>query len=103
VLVALSNYLYYLSNPVLIYFDIDYINDPQENLPKGIALFLLTTVVLLIYNILNRYEKYVTYSFGIDLSSTINLVIFNKALKFPILSSRQFSEADIINYSQIDA
>jgi hypothetical protein len=30
-------------------------------------------------------------------------MIFNKAMKFPIISNRKFSEADIINYSQIDA
>jgi hypothetical protein len=35
--------------------------------------------------------------------STINLMIFNKSLKFPIVSNKQFTEADIINYSQIDA
>jgi ABC-type multidrug transport system fused ATPase/permease subunit len=30
-------------------------------------------------------------------------MIFNKAMKFPIISNRRFSEADIINHSQIDA
>jgi ABC-type bacteriocin/lantibiotic exporter with double-glycine peptidase domain len=37
------------------------------------------------------------------LVNTINMMIFDKSLKFPILSNKQFTEADIINYSQIDA
>jgi ABC-type bacteriocin/lantibiotic exporter with double-glycine peptidase domain len=92
-----------LSYPVLIYFDIDYINNGQENLSQGIMLFILTTLGFLLFNIVNTYRLYLINYFGVHLSSTINLVIFNKALKFPTLSNRQFTEADIINYSQIDA
>jgi ABC-type transport system involved in cytochrome bd biosynthesis fused ATPase/permease subunit len=47
--------------------------------------------------------KYRESVLGIDLVSTINLMIFNKAMKISIISNRRFSEADIINYSQIDA
>ena len=30
-------------------------------------------------------------------------MVFNKALKYPIISRKRYNEADIINYSQIDA
>jgi ABC-type multidrug transport system fused ATPase/permease subunit len=42
-------------------------------------------------------------TFGVNLVNSVNLKIYQKALRYPIISSRQFTEADIINYSQIDA
>jgi hypothetical protein len=66
-------------------------------------LFLLTIFDHLGYYILFLHLKYRESAFGVNLVNTINLMIFNKAMKIPIISDRRFSEADIINYSQIDA
>jgi ABC-type transport system involved in cytochrome bd biosynthesis fused ATPase/permease subunit len=96
-------YSLYLGFPVLTYFDIEYISASQEDISKGVMLFILTTLGLLLFYILSSYRRYRLRYFGINLTNTINLVIFNKALKFPILSNKQFTEADIINYTQIDA
>jgi ABC-type bacteriocin/lantibiotic exporter with double-glycine peptidase domain len=102
-LITLGVYAFYLFFPVLIYFDINYVNSKDENIGLGVGLFLLTTVGLLMYNVGENYHRFRVSQFGINLSSTINLAIFQKALKFPLLASRRFSEADIINLSQIDA
>jgi hypothetical protein len=66
-------------------------------------LFLLTIVDHLVQNILFLHLKYRQSVLGVDLVNNINLMIFNKAMKISIISNRRFSEADIINYSQIDA
>lgn len=66
-------------------------------------LFVLTTVGFLLYSILGVHQQYCQNYLGTNLVGTANLMIFNKALKYPVLSSRKFTETDIINYSQIDA
>jgi ABC-type transport system involved in cytochrome bd biosynthesis fused ATPase/permease subunit len=57
----------------------------------------------MVQKILFLHLKYRQSVLGIDLVNTINLMIFSKTMKISIISNRRFSEADIINYSQIDA
>ena len=66
-------------------------------------LFVLTTLGFSLYNVIYIYQRYRIKYFGASLSSTINLAIYQKALKYPILANKQYSEGDIINLSQIDA
>lgn len=40
---------------------------------------------------------------GFNLSNTLSLLVYNKALKHPLLTQKKFAVADIINYSQVDA
>lgn len=88
---------------MLIYFDIEYVSKGEQVISTSVWLFLLTTLGLLVFNIINIYEKYRIHYFGANLSATINLVIFKKALSVPLLATTRFTEADIINLSQIDA
>ena len=37
------------------------------------------------------------------MTNGLTLLIFDKALKYPSISEKEFSEADIVNYSQVDA
>jgi hypothetical protein len=41
--------------------------------------------------------------FGFNLSNTLSLLIYAKALKYPIVSQNRYSLGDIINLSQVDA
>lgn len=40
---------------------------------------------------------------GINLSSNLSLLIYNKSLRISLLLQKQFSSSDIINYSQVDS
>lgn len=66
-------------------------------------LFLLTTVGLLLYSMVTIHQKYKQNEFGTNLVNITNMMIFNKSLNYPIISSKKFKQADIINYCQIDA
>lgn len=41
--------------------------------------------------------------FGFNLSNTLSLLIYAKALKYPIISQNRYSLGEIINLSQVDA
>jgi hypothetical protein len=41
--------------------------------------------------------------FGFNLSNTLSLLIYSKALKYPAVSHNKYSLSDIINLSQVDA
>ena len=50
--------------------------------------------------------SYLFFYFGVlgfNLSNTLSLLVFNKALKHPLITEKRFTIADIINYSQVDA
>ena len=40
---------------------------------------------------------------GINLYNSVGMMVYCKSLKYPTLSEKKFSEAEIINYSQVDA
>ena len=40
---------------------------------------------------------------GYNVSNSLSLLIFSKALKYPSMTDKRYSITDIINYSQIDA
>jgi ATP-binding cassette subfamily C (CFTR/MRP) protein 1 len=40
---------------------------------------------------------------GFNLSNSLSLCIYNKALKYPTLCSKRFQTAELINYSEVDA
>lgn len=50
--------------------------------------------------------SYLFFYFGVlgfNLSNILSLLVFNKALKHPLISEKKFTAPDLINYSQIDA
>lgn len=63
------------------------------------SIFLLTLLMAL-------DTSYLFFYFGVlgfNLSNTLSLLVYNKALKHPLITEKKFTVADIINYSQVDA
>ena len=40
---------------------------------------------------------------GFNLSNTLSMMIYNKTLKHPIITEKEFQISEIINFSQVDA
>ena len=40
---------------------------------------------------------------GYDITNTLSLLIYNKAMKHPLLTEKRYTISDIINYTQVDA
>ena len=57
----------------------------------------------LFMSILQTFMWYFFAILGYNLSNTMSLLIFDKALKHPLISEKKFTIANIIIYSQVDA
>lgn len=89
--------------PILTALNIDYLTNNRDDIEVGILLFLLTLVVSIVHRIAFSQYLYRFQNLGIRLSNVVTMIIYNKSLKYSPLADKEFSEAEIINYSQIDA
>jgi hypothetical protein len=93
---------FYLSYPILIYYNIDYLENYKNNTLYGVGLFVATLITSFCYNLIYTNLKYLFRRLGVNVSTHLNLLIFNKSLRYSLVSNKIFNEADLINYSQID-
>jgi ABC-type bacteriocin/lantibiotic exporter with double-glycine peptidase domain len=64
---------------------------------------LLTLFISVIQRIIFSQYFYHFMNLGIRLSNVVTMIVYNKSLKYAPLADKQFSEAEITNYSQVDA
>ena len=102
ILIYIVVYVLYLSFPVLIYFNIDFLQNHRENTSYGVGLFFATIITSFLYNFIYTNLRYRFKSLGINVSTHLNLLIFHKSLKCSLISERKYKDGDIIGYSQID-
>ena len=102
-LIVLGTVLFWLATPLLTALNIRYISTYRDDVPLGIGLFFLTFLVMFLHRITNYQCDYGFRIFGIRLSNVVTMLIYNKSLKYSPLSEKTFTEAEIINYSQVDA
>jgi hypothetical protein len=82
---------------------ISYVQSDDKSLSDGIQLIGL---ILLLKAIKNLAESHMSFSFstlGFNLSNSLTLCIYDKALKYPTLCSKKFPTSELINYSEVDA
>ena len=60
-------------------------------------------MLLIIKSICDANMSYRFSKLGVNMTNGLTLLIFDKALKYPSIAEKEFSEADIVNYSQVDA
>lgn len=92
-----------MASPVLTALNIDYLKNHKDSLSLGIILFLLTFMVALSHRIIYSQYLFRFMNIGIRLSILVSTIIYSKALKYSPLADKQFREAEIINYSQVDS
>jgi ATP-binding cassette, subfamily C (CFTR/MRP), member 1 len=94
--------LLFMAMPFLTSFNIQYIQSSRD-VSKGIMLFGLTILVCMVQKISFAQLMYKFEFIGIQWCNCLNMMIYNKSLKYSTLANKEFSEAEIINYSQTDA
>lgn len=102
VILAVLTESFYLTYPILIYYNIDYLQNHRENVNYGIMLFVITIVVSFFYNLIYTNLKYLFKILGVNIATHLNILIYHKSLKYSLSSNKKFAESDIISYSQID-
>lgn len=102
VILCILTEVFYLCYPILIYYNIDYLQNHRDNVNYGIVLFTITIVISFLYNLTYTNLKYLFKILGVNISTHLNLLIYHKSLKLSLSSNKKFAESDIISYSQID-
>jgi hypothetical protein len=92
-----------VSTPVLTALSISYITHDQGETGYAVLLFLATFGVMTLSRMFSTHFTYRMGNIGISMSNTVTMMIFNKSLKYSELGNKDFSEAEILNYSQVDA
>lgn len=85
--------LFYVTQPLLTSYNIDYIQNHRGDLSYGITLFLITILTEVLNKISWNQVLYRFSFFGLKLFNTINTMIYHKSLKYSALADKRFSEA----------
>lgn len=82
---------------------IHYVQSDEKSVQTGI--FFLVGIVLLKFtqNLAQSHMFYHFTLFGYNVNNGLSLCVFNKALRYPTLCSKEFQLSELINYSQVDA
>ena len=78
----------FLMGPFITSFNIDFIENNQDDTSSGIILFLLTLFVTLIHKVLFSQLMYRFSWLGINLNNAFTMMIYCKALKFSSLANK---------------
>jgi len=92
-----------VSTPILTALSINYISSDQGEAGYGFLLFLFTFFSMTLNRMFSTHLNYRLGNLGISMANTVTMMIFNKSLKYSELGNKDFSEAEILNYSQVDA
>ena len=102
-LTVIVTVIFYAATPTLTAMNISYIANNRDDVRLGIGLFFLTFLANFANRIATSQSNYGFRTFGIRLSNVVTMLIYNKSLKYSPMGDKAFSEAEIINYSQVDA
>jgi ABC-type protease/lipase transport system fused ATPase/permease subunit len=82
---------------------ITYIESDGKSLYQGAGLVGLILFLKCIQNISDSHMYFNFNMLGFNLSNSVSLCIYDKALKYPTLCSKKFQTAELINYNEVDA
>jgi hypothetical protein len=102
-LTVILTVLFWVAAPMLTALNIRYISEFRDDIGLGAGLFSLTFAVTFAHRIANSQSNYGFRTFGIRLSNVVTMLIYNKSLKYSPMGDKKFSEAEIVNYSQVDS
>lgn len=102
-LVALIYVAAIMYSPILMNNMMDYINSKNKAVSQSVLFFFAIFMTNFILSVSSSHIFFRFAIFGYNLSNTLSLLLFNKALKHPLLTEKEYSTSDIVNYSQVDA
>ena len=83
----------YLVRPLLTSINIDFIQNHQGDVKYGIQLFFLTLIVSILHRVTWTQFVYKFSMLGLKLSNTMNMLIYQKSLKYSPIADKKYSEA----------
>lgn len=89
--------------PILMNTIMTYVNGGDKTTEQSILYFCAIFFTSFMTALIIAQLYYHFGIFGYNLTNTLSLMIYNKALKHPLLTEKNYSISDIINYSQVDA
>ena len=89
--------------PILMKKIMDYVNQGEKTASESSIYFCSIFLIRLLLAIILPHFYYKFGVFGFNLTNTLSLMIYKKAMKHPLLTEKHYSIGDIINYSQVDA
>lgn len=90
-------------SPILSHDVIDYISQDNKTTATSLVYFGSIFMVTLLMALDTSYLFFYFGVLGFNLSNTLSLLVYNKALKYPLITEKKFAVGEIINYSQVDA
>ena len=93
-----------MTNPYLTKVMMDYISNRSDySSSYGWGLLAATVVLQIIKALVDTHINFRFTQLGMNMTNGLTMLIYNKSLSFSPLTEKQYPEADIINYSQVDA
>lgn len=89
----------FIMNPLLTAFNIDFIQNYQGDTQYGIILFTATFIANALLKLSFAQLMYRYNFIGINMKNSLNMMIYCKSLRYSSTANKQFSEAEILNYS----
>ncbi|XP_052478820.1 ABC transporter C family member 8-like isoform X2 [Gossypium raimondii] len=89
--------------PLLLYAFVNYSNQEEENLQKGLVLLGFLIVLKVVESLSQRYWYYASRRCGMRMRSALMVAVYQKQLKLSSLGRRRHSTGEIVNYIAVDA
>ena len=93
-----------MTNPYLTKVMMDFISNRSDySSSYGWGLLAATVALQIIKAVIDTHINFRFTQLGMNMTNGLTMLIYNKSLSFSPLTEKQYPEADIINYSQVDA
>ncbi|MBA0779330.1 hypothetical protein Gotri_003591 [Gossypium trilobum] len=89
--------------PLLLYAFVNYSNQEEENLQKGIVLLGCLVVSKVVESLSQRYWYFSSRRSGMRMRSALMVAVYQKQLKLSSSGRQRHSTGDIVNYIAVDA
>jgi hypothetical protein len=99
IVISLSTFSPFLTSLIIGYIQ----NRSDYDLSYGIILFVTILITSFTRSIIETQMFYRFSQMGINLTNSLTMMIYCKSFKYASNAEKQFSESDIINFSQVDA
>ncbi|MBA0840427.1 hypothetical protein Goarm_003011, partial [Gossypium armourianum] len=89
--------------PLLLYAFVNYSNQEEENLQKGLVLLGCLVVSKVVESLSQRYWYFSSRRSGMRMRSALMVAVYQKQLKLSSSGRQRHSTGDIVNYIAVDA